>query len=325
MKFDSIGIHVVALIVFSSLERKYELKSLKSIVRENSIAKINSFNVLLNIKNSKCDSDQEKFIKFRINLLSILGEKISTLIHTFFLFENFITLSEKLVPKVCFLYLSRKNSFVDLKLLLSSLNKILRYDSNKNSIFKEEFELLKAEYLFQIRLIDSSFRVLTKIFLFPFTKNRNAIFNCSANKMFKFLKMLVFRINSFNFRNQKTKLSPGFSNYSENNPKPFGRDCSDFFFEKIEKFLKVQINWIQNRHFLKKILREKQFLRSFINYDQLDLYGLFGLQKLNINNDLISCELFFFKDFCFHRGDIIKKESQANINLLAMLAEINKN
>merc|ERR1711957_3437 len=88
----------------------------------------------------KCDLGKEKFLKFKTNLLALHGEKISFQTHASFFIQFGKNLDKAMTTSVSLLNDSRKKSYIDLKLVVNCLRKILKNNSNKNLYFKETYE-----------------------------------------------------------------------------------------------------------------------------------------------------------------------------------------
>ena len=148
----------IRLVVFSSFENKYKFKGLKSILMENYSCKVHPFNILSKFKKKyQYCPNLGKIFKFKTNLLSFYGDKLSFLIHISFFVRFLKKIDKNLIKIISLLNESRKKSYIDLKLSVKCLEKILETNSNKNLYFREEYEMLKTEYFLNIRMINLSF------------------------------------------------------------------------------------------------------------------------------------------------------------------------
>ena len=180
--------------------------------------------------------------------------------------------------------------------------------------------MLKAEYFFQLRMLSLSFHVLSKLFLFSNQKPEINNFSNSISKIVELLKTLVYRLACFNFKKLKTKKITKevdfYSNIYSENIKSHKFKCREFFLEGIEIFVKIQSNWVHNRHFIKKNFRKNHFCNSQMYFRKIDLFGTFEKKKVNHKSSLISQELVGFMQDEFSWEKIITKESNANLDLI---------
>lgn len=316
-----ISSRISIFIVFSSFEKKYNRKSSKSAILENSFSKIFLFNVKFQDRKKFVNSsDFEKALKFKANLIAIVGNKLAFHIHVFFFIQFIKKMDSNLITLISLLNESRTTSWIDLKLSRRCLNKILKNNSNKNLYFKEEYEMLKAEYFFQLRLLSSSFHVLSKLFLFSKEKSEINSFVNSISKFVELLKILAYRLACFNLKKLKTKTLTKevafYSNIYSENLKSYNFECQEFFLEGIENFVNVQSNWVENRHYIKKNFRKNHFFRFHIYFKKIDLFGIFGKEKISYKSGPISKDLTgFVKDDIFWEKIIIR-EFDSNLDLM---------
>ena len=295
----------IRLVVFSSFENKYKFKGLKSILMENYSCKVHPFNILSKFKKKyQYCPNLGKIFKFKTNLLSFYGDKLSFLIHISF-FVHFLKKIDKNLIKIISLFNeSRKKSYIDLKLSVKCLEKILETNSNKNLYFREEYEMLKIEYFLNIRTINLSFSALKKLFIFSKKKsNLNFLLN-STEKMNELLNSLVYRLTFFNNKNTKAIKTLKFSKLNSKDNiydlKYYLFKNGDFFFEEMEEILKNQKNWAQSRFYLKKIIRKKSYYDFYFNFKKMDFFGAFSSQKFYLNNDRVSYDVYITDSFQFY-------------------------
>jgi len=153
--------------------------------------------------------------------------------------------------------------------------------------FKEEYDLLKAEYFLQIRLLNLGFLILSKIFLFSRPKSEKSSLIDSTCRLFELLKVLINRLAFFNFKILIDAIKIDYKKlFLDINitRTPDLLECHDFPEENLENLFKVQINWIPNRHFIKKILRKKHFLSLLRFFKKIDNNGFIKSQKLFSEN-----------------------------------------
>ena len=318
---NSVGIasNIFLLINFSCFEKRYMEKSLKSIAIENSFSKIFVFNNFYkNRKRYTNMSNLETFFKYRANLLASSGDKISFQLHLYFLFSFIKNKDKNLITMISLINYSRKYPIIDLKLFSNCLKKILINSSNKNLYFKEEFELLKSEYFFQTRSINHSFCILSKIFIFSGSKTGVPFYTNFIVKMIDFLKMLMNRLNFFNTKKTIIKENIMGEQFDLNNIstlKTCDFECQDFCMEKLQNFIKMQTNWRQNRHYIKKIFRKKYYTNILSSFDKIDFLSLKNNQKICLQNSPLSFDIFVLKNIEFFFPKIIANESLANIDL----------
>ena len=167
-----------------------------------------------------------------------------------------------------------------------------------NLYFKENYEIFKVDYCFQMRMLVISFIMSSKIFLFPNLNLEGNFLIISLATIFKLLEILTLKLNGLYFSKLKTSFDLKskelkFFNKTDFNSKILG--FKDLLFEKTDKFLKNQFNCIQNRHYCKKNFRKRYLFDLLLNYKKLDLGGLGKLQKSCFNQNLISFEIFHSK------------------------------
>lgn len=296
MEYPFISDRIYLFIIFSSMEKKYTKKSFKSVIMENSSSKLYLLNMnMFKGHESTGKSEWKNFFKFKTNLLSDYGDKVSFQTHAFFLDQVCRQLDKNITVPLSLLSDSKKNSYVDLKLYRNCLNKILESNSNVNLYFREEYEILKADYLFQKRLIKLSLQILEKSPLF--SKNHPEInpFTLQSNKTVKILKMFVNRLQFFEKRNYIVEKTINFKKLNQFNKKDFSfhkLECKNLYIEEIIQIFRSQVNWIPNRYFFKKIFRETYFSDLISYFKKIDLYGCFIIQKLHRDNQALSFDLF---------------------------------
>ena len=294
----------IRLVVFSSFENKYKFKGLKSILMENYSCKVHPFNILSKFKKKyQYCPNLGKIFKFKTNLLSFYGDKLSFLIHISFFVRFLKKIDKNLIKIISLLNESRKKSYIDLKLSVKCLEKILETNSNKNLYFREEYEMLKIEYFLNIRTINLSFSALKKLFIFSKKKsNLNFLLN-STEKMNELLNSLVYRLTFFNNKNTKAIKTLKFSklNLKDNiyDLKCYLFKNGNFFLEEFEEILKNQKNWAQSRFYLKKIIRKKSYCDFYFNFKKMDFFGAFSSQKFYLNNDRVSFDIYTTDSFQF--------------------------
>ena len=295
----------IRLVVFSSFENKYKFKGLKSILMENYSCKVHPFNILSKFKKKyQFYPNLGKIFKFKTNLLSFYGDKLSFLIHISF-FVHFLKKIDKNLIKIISLFNeSRKKSYIDLKLSVKCLEKILETNSNKNLYFREEYEMLKTEYFLNIRMINLSFSSLKKLFIFSKKKSNLIFFLNSTEKMNELLNNLIYRLTFFNNKNTKAIKTLKFSKLNSKDNiydlKYYLFKNGDFFFEEMEEILKNQKNWAQSRFYLKKIIRKKSYYDFYFNFKKMDFFGAFSSQKFYLNNDRVSYDVYITDSFQFY-------------------------
>jgi len=315
------------LIVFYSIEKRYNESSIKSMVLENSISGIYPLSLNLEIGFSKkYNLNWLKIFKYKTDLISTFGDKISFLIHNFFFDLLFKNLEKTLTTMLNFLKKSKQTSYMDFKLLKNSMIKILKNNSHKNLYFKENYEIFKIDYYFQIRMLVFSFLMSSRIFLFPNPNPEGNFPIISLGTIFKLLETLTFKLNGLYFSKLKTSLDLRskeleFFNKTDFNSKIF--EYQDLLFEKTDKFLINQFNGIQNRHYCKKIFRKRYLFDLLLNFKKLDLGGLVKLQKSYLNQKLISFEIFHSKTWIVLQKKIIDLKIKSNLDLTAYLIAIN--
>ena len=294
----------IRLVVFSSFENKYKFKGLKSILMENYTCKVHPFNILSKFKKKyQYYPNLGKIFKFKTNLLSFYGDKLSFLIHISFFVHFLKKIDKNLIKIVSLLNESRKKSYIDLKLSVNCLEKILETNSNKNLYFREEYEMLKTEYFLNIRMINLSFSGLKKLFIFSKKKsNLNFLLN-SNEKMNELMNSLVYRFTFFNNKNTKAIKTLKFSKLNSKDNIYDLKYClfknGNFFFEEFEEILKNQKNWAQSRFYLKKIIRKKSYNDFYFNFKKLDFFGAFSSQKFYLNNERISFDVYTTESYRF--------------------------
>ena len=315
------------LIVFYSLEERYCEFSIKSIALENSTSKFFPLGSITENKFLKKSKGKlSKIIKYKTDLLATVGDKISFLIHIYFLnhlasnLEKFLTLYVNLLKE------SKKTSSIDFKLLKNSLNRILKNNSHKNLYFKENYEILKADYYFQMRFFIFSFQLMSRVFLFPNQKREGKVFSISLENLFNFLQILTYRLNELYFPKLKKCIdfkSKGLKFLD----KPYLRsrmfECQDFVLEKTDKFLKKYFIGFQNRHYCKKIFRRRYFFDLLLNYKKIDLKGQDNSQKSSFKKQSLSFELFRSRILIFLPSKTILNNLKSSIELSASLLPIN--
>jgi hypothetical protein len=315
------------LIVFYSIEKRYNESSIKSMVLENSISGIYPLSLNLEIGFSKkYNLNWLKIFKYKTDLISTFGDKISFLIHNFFFDLLFKNLEKTLTTILNFLKKSKQTSYMDFKLLKNSMIKILKNNSHKNLYFKENYEIFKIDYYFQIRMLVFSFLMSSRIFLFPNPNPEGNFPIISLGTIFKLLETLTFKLNGLYFSKLKTSLDLRskeleFFNKTDFNSKIF--EYQDLLFEKTDKFLINQFNGIQNRHYCKKIFRKRYLFDLLINFKKLDLGGLVKLQKSYSNQKLISFEIFHSKTWIAFQKKVINFKIKSNLDLITYLIAIN--
>ena len=168
MKNVSKKTNILNLIVFYSIEKRYHECSIKSMVLENSMSGIYPLNLIFEKGFSKKNNlNWWKIFKYKTDLISTFGDKTSFLIHIFFFDLLSRSLEKTLTIILNFLKKSKLTSYIDLKLLKNSMIKFLKNNSHKNLYFKENYEIFKVDYCFQMRMLVISFIMSLKIFLFP--------------------------------------------------------------------------------------------------------------------------------------------------------------
>ena len=311
------------LIVFYSLEERYHEQSIKSIALENSASKFFPVgNLVENQLFKKSNGNWSKLIKYKTGLIATLGDKISFLIHIYFFNHLASHLDNFLTVLLNFSKESKSTPKIDFKLLKNTLNTILKNDSHKNLYFKENYEILKADYYFQMRLFIFSFQILSRVFLFPNPKKEEKIITISFGNMFRFLQILTYRLNELYFPKPKKGIDLKlkeleFLDNSDIRSRMFG--CQDIVLEKTDKFLKNYFSDMQNRHFCKKIFRKRQFFNLLLNYKKIDLEGQYNFQKSDIKQKLLSFEIFRSRTSLLLPNKSILCSLKSNIDLLAYL------
>ena len=125
------------LIVFYSIEKRYNESSIKSMVLENSISGIYPLSLNLEIGFSKkYNLNWLKIFKYKTDLISTFGDKISFLIHNFFfdlLFKNL----EKTLAKV-------DKIMADLEQGKGTMGKLIKDETMYTNFSKTSKELEKA-------------------------------------------------------------------------------------------------------------------------------------------------------------------------------------
>ena len=326
MNCAGIASNIFLLIVFSCFEKRYMEKSLKSIATENSVSKIFIFKNFYKKRSRYTNiSNLEIIFKYRANLLASFGDKISFQLHLYFLFSFIKNKDKNLITMISLIYYSRKYPVVDLKLFSNCLKKILINSSNKNLYFKEEFELLKSEYFFQTRLINDSFYILSKIFIFSGSKTGALFYTNFIIKMIDYLKMLINRLDFFNTKKTTIKENMKGEHFNLNNIsalKTYDFECQEFCTEKLQNIIKMQTNWTQNRHYIKKIFRKKYYINLLSSFDKIDFLSLKDSQKICLPNSYLSFDIFVLKNIEFFFPKIIANESLANIDLSLYISHI---
>jgi len=92
-------------------------------------------------------------------------------------------------------------------------------------------------------------------------------------------------------------------------------DNKDFIIEEIENFSIIQPNWVQNRHFKKKILKNKKFCSISSSFKKIDLIGWVGLQQFHNVNLLLSFDIFQNKQFDFFFEKLLLSGSKSDNNM----------
>jgi len=311
---------VFLYIIFSSLEKRYEKKSLKSIIIENSVSKLYPLNIeLIEKKNLKYDSNLENFYKFKTNLLAEYGEKISYQTHAFFLNGFNKNIDKKMTTTLSLLNQSRKNSYIDLKLYTNCLNVILKTNCNIDLYFREEYEILKAEYFLHRRLVNLSFKTLDKLFFFSKKTFEINFFTRHTVKMIEFLQILIIRLNFFNPKDHHWEKTLKLKKLNQKDEKFFLKhniECRNLYFEQINKIFKTQLNWTQNRHYLKKVFRENHFFNLVSCFRRIDFYGCLNAQKFHKECSGISFDIFCKKIYGLFSGKLIRNRLIKNVGLL---------
>jgi hypothetical protein len=319
--------NILNLIVFYSIEKRYNESSIKSMALENSMSGIYPLSLTFEKRFSRKNNlNWLKIFKYKTDLISSFGDKTSFLIHNFFFDMLFKNLEKTLTTILNFLKKSKQTSYMDFKLLRNSMIKILKNNSHKNLYFKENYEIFKVDYYFQMRMFVISFLMSSRIFLFPNPNPEGNFPIISLGNIFKILKILTFKINGIYNSKLKTSLDLRpkelkFFNKTDFNSKIL--EYQDLLFEKTDKFLKNQFNGIQNRHYCKKIFRKRYLFELLINFKKLDLGGLVKLQKSYSNQKLISFEIFHSKTLIALQKKVINFKIKSNLNLITYLIAIN--
>jgi hypothetical protein len=318
---------ILNLIVFYSIEKSYHEYSIKSMALENSISEIYPLSLIFeNRFFKKYNLNMLKIFKYKTDLISTFGDKTSFLIHIFFFDQLFKNLEKVLTPILNFLKKSKLTSYMDFKLLKNSMIKILKNNSHKNLYFKENYEILKADYYFQMRMLVISFLISSRIFLFPNPNPKGNFPIISLGTIFNLLQILAFKLNGLYFSKFKTSLdlrSKELKFFNKNDFNSKILEYHDLLFEKTDKFLKNQFNGIQNRHYCKKFFRKRHLFELILNFKKLDLGGLGKLQKSNFNQKMISFEILNSKTWLALQKKIINFKIKSNVDLAAYLVAIN--
>ena len=215
---------------------------------------------------------------------------------------------------------SKNTSKIDFKLLKNSLNKILKNNSHKNLYFKENYEMFKADYYFQMRFFIFSFQILSRVFLFPDPKKGGKIGSISLGNMFRFLQILTYRLNDLYFPKPKKAVDLKlkelkFLDKSEIRSRMF--ECQDIVLEKTDKFLKNYFSGFQNRHYCKRIFRRRHFFNLLLNYKKIDLEGQNNFNKSEIKQQALSFEIFRLRTLLFFPNKTALYSLKSTIDLSA--------
>ena len=137
--------------------------------------------------------------------------------------------------------------------------------------------------------------------------------------MIEFLHILMVRLNFFDPKDHHWEKTIKLKTLNQKDEKIFLKHelgCTNFYFEQINKIFKTQSNWVQNRHYLKKVFRENHFINLVSCFKKIDFYSCLTAQKLHMGFHGISYDILCKKMYRFFSGEVIKNRLITKMDVL---------